>query len=55
MESTQTQKEESRGKYWLLFLISLVVIVLLLLFITPWFWVALPFVLTFLVKAMGVV
>ncbi len=45
----------SKGKYWLLFLVSSVAIVLLIMFASNWFWVALPFVLTYLVKAMDVV
>jgi len=52
MENTKTT---SKGMYWILFLISFVAIVLLLMFASNWFWVALPFVLTFLVKAMDVI
>gem|GEM_PF-2408246 len=37
---------------WLWFLISAVITVLLLKYIDSFFWVALPFTLTFLVKAM---
>jgi hypothetical protein len=39
---------------WLIFLVSLVAMIVLLIVATPWFWVALPFVLTYLVKAIGV-
>ncbi len=51
----ETQSNTSKGKYWTLFLISLVVMIALLIFIPEWFWVALPFVLTYLVYAMDVV
>ncbi|MEL6139981.1 MAG: hypothetical protein AAFU67_00015 [Bacteroidota bacterium] len=45
----------STGRYWLLFLISLVVFFLMLIFVNEWFWVAMPFMLTYLVYAMDVV
>lgn len=38
-------------KDWIFFFISLVVIIALLIYASEWFWVALPFVLTYLVKA----
>ena len=44
---------ESRGKYWLYFLISLVIFIAMLIFLNQWFWVAMPFMLTFLVMALG--
>ncbi len=52
MENTKTI---SKGMYWILFLVSLVVLVLFLMFASNWFWAILPFVLTFLVKAMDVI
>lgn len=42
-------------KYWLLFLISLVVFLFMLVFVNEWFWVAMPFMLTYLVLAMRVI
>ena len=51
----ETQSNTSKGKYWMLFIISLVVMIALLIFIHEWSWVALPFVLTYLVYAMDVV
>ena len=36
---------------WVLFLIFLVIIIALVIYASEWFWVALPFVLTYLVKA----
>lgn len=43
----------STGKYWLFFLISLVIFLFMLIFMNQWFWVAMPFMLTFLVMALG--
>ena len=48
-----TTTETSRGKYWLYFLVSLVIFLLMLIFMNQWFWVAMPFMLTFLVLALG--
>jgi uncharacterized membrane protein len=47
METTK-----STGKYWLYFLISLVVMILLMIFVTKFFWLALPFVLTYFAKGL---
>ncbi len=52
MENTKTI---SKGMYWILFLVSLVALVLLLKFASNWFWADLPFLFTFLVKAMDVI
>ena len=41
----------STGKYWIYFLISLVVTIGFLIILPEWFWVALPFLFTALVKA----
>lgn len=46
------QAQPSTIKDWILFLISAVVCVALLVVAPEWFWVPLPFVLTFLVRAM---
>ena len=40
---------------WILFLVSTVVIILLLMYASEWFWLALPFVLTYLVRALRVI
>ncbi len=48
-----TASKESTRKYWLYFLISLVIFLLMLIFMNQWFWVAMPFMLTFLVMALG--
>ena len=39
---------------WIIFGVSLLLMIILLVVATPWFWVPLPFVLTYLVKALGV-
>jgi len=48
-EATQSTK-----KYWIYFLISLVIMIAMLIWANSWFWVALPFVLTYLVQALDV-
>lgn len=45
--------KEDRRKYWLYFLVSLVIFFLMLIFMNQWFWVSMPFMLTFLVMALG--
>lgn len=42
-----------RKKYWLYFFVFLVIFLLMLVFYNQWFWVAMPFMLTFLVLALG--
>ena len=42
------------GKYWLYFLVSTVVMIAMLIWMNEWFWLALPFSLTYLVKALDV-
>lgn len=48
-EETVTQ---STRKYWLLFALSTFLTILMLIFVNEWFWVGLPFVLTFFVQAL---
>lgn len=43
------------GKYWVFFLVSTLVLIAMLIWVNEWFWLALPFSLTFLVKALGVI
>lgn len=49
------QQEKSTSKYWLYFFISLVVIIAMLIWVRAYFWVALPFVVTFFVKALNII
>ncbi|MBX7107953.1 MAG: hypothetical protein K1X61_04825 [Chitinophagales bacterium] len=49
MEET---KRSSKSLYWILFFISLTAMVLLLIFLPEWFWISLPFTITFLAGAM---
>ena len=44
---------ESTRMDWILFAVSLVVTIAMLIFIPAWFWLGLPFVLTYLVKGYG--
>lgn len=48
-----TERTESRKSDWLYFLISLAVMIGIFMVATPWFWVGLPFVLTYFVKGMN--
>lgn len=49
---SETNSNNNTRRYWLFFLVSLVVMIALLIFANEWFWVALPFVLTYLVLAL---
>ena len=51
-ETPMATETTSTGKYWLYFLISLVLTIIALMFFNQWFWVFLPFTLTFLVMAL---
>ncbi len=50
-----TTSSTDTKKYWLFFLIALVIFLFMLVFVNEWFWVAMPFMLTYLVLAMRVV
>ncbi len=54
-QEVQNKQEESTGKYWLLFLITTAILIFMMIYVNEWFWVALPFSLTFLVKALRVI
>lgn len=49
---TETAQSSNKSD-WLIFLVSLVITVALLVWSPEWFWVTLPFVLTYLVKALN--
>jgi hypothetical protein len=54
MESQiNTEERENKGLYGLITLVSLTAGILLLLFYSQFFWLALPFFLTYFVKAVG--
>ncbi len=46
-------KDEKRGLYWLITLISLAAGITLLILLPSFFWLALPFFFTYFVKAIG--
>lgn len=54
---TQVPTEETKNKklYWLITLASLTAGILLLLFVSQFFWLALPFFLTYFVKAIDMI
>ncbi|MDA8692562.1 hypothetical protein N9L92_00760 [Saprospiraceae bacterium] len=45
-------EKSSTKTYWLIFIISMIGMIAFLVFLTPWFWVMLPFVGTSFVYAM---
>ena len=45
----------SANKNWIFFGISLLVTLFMLLFVNEWFWVGLPFTLTYFVKSLDVI
>lgn len=49
---TTESATKSAGLDWIIFFVSLIVTIALLIFYPQWFWVPLPFVLTYLVKAL---
>jgi len=51
--STTTEEGGTRMD-WILFLVSTFVMILMLMYADEWFWLALPFSLTFLVRALRV-
>ena len=54
MESqVSTQKDPNVKYYWLITLVSAVTCVALIAFAPEWFWLTLPILLTFFVKAIG--
>lgn len=54
VEAAEVQEVKYSKTDWLIFIVSAVVTVLLLMFKATFFWVALPFALTYLVKALKV-
>lgn len=52
-EYNEEEKNDNKGLYWLITLGSLAVGIFLLIFYSPFFWLALPFFLTYFVKAIG--
>ena len=54
VESAPVQEVKYSSTDWLIFLVSAAATILLLIFKDTFFWVALPFALTYLVKALKV-
>lgn len=50
-----SQSSSSSLTDWAIFLVSLFIMILMLMYMNEWFWVALPFVLTYLAKALKVI
>ena len=51
---TSTTENDSTRMDWIWFLVSTVIMILMLIYLNEWFWLALPFSLTYLVKALRV-
>jgi len=47
-------EKSSNKKAWVLFTISTLVTIAMLIYLPQWFWLSLPFTLTYLVEAMDV-
>jgi len=47
-----TQENTSSKTDWLLFVVSTIVMIAMLIWVNEWFWLAMPFSLTYLVKAL---
>lgn len=48
----EVNTNSSSAMDWILFLVSTAVMVFMLIYMNEWFWIALPFSLTYLVKAL---
>jgi len=48
-----TEPKENRRLYWMITFVSLIACVALIILAPEWFWLTLPFLLTFFVKAIG--
>jgi len=46
-----TQETPSKGMDWIIFFISTAIMIAMLIYVPAWFWVPLPFVLTYLARA----
>ncbi len=53
METEVTYEKGSKAKYWMITLVSAIACVALLILSPEWFWLTLPFLLTYFVKAIG--
>lgn len=51
--NTMEETKKSTTMDWVLTAVSLVVTVALIIFLPEWFWVGLPFLLTYFVRALG--
>lgn len=51
----EASTNQSTRTDWIIFAISTVVCLAMVMYVSEWFWVALPFVLTYLVRALRVI
>lgn len=50
--SNITEETQKGGLDWILFLVFTAILIFMLIFVNEWFWLALPFSLTYLVRAL---
>lgn len=54
--ATMTEQTPAQNRrFWLLFLVSFVVFTIMIIFVNEWFWVAMPFMLTYLVYSLKMI
>ncbi len=53
MDANTAAGKTSTRTDWILFFVSLVAFIALLMYADEWFWIAMPFMLTYLVKALN--
>jgi len=53
-KNTMEVSKGSKMTDWIIFLVSTAIVIFLLIFANEWFWLALPFSLTYLAKALDV-
>jgi hypothetical protein len=54
-QEAQSEERRNTTRAWILFLITTAILIYMMIFVNEWFWVALPFSLTYFVWAMRVI
>lgn len=54
-DTTQNKEGKNTMIWWLIFLITTAITIFMLMYVDEWFWLALPFSLTSLTKALDVI
>jgi len=53
MAATASENKKSNTTDWILFIVWTIIFLALLIYVPQWFWVVIPFPLTYLVKALN--